>query len=146
MPENMQQIIDNVLTFWNTGNADLAKQLYTDDVQYTGPSQTDSGIGEITDYVSELHKSFPDFKLEIEETLAEGNRLVSRWTCSGTQNGEYQGIPPTGKHLQVKGVTIAHIKGGRIARENAYFDRLGILEQLGAAPSNIQPKAAAVTS
>jgi steroid delta-isomerase-like uncharacterized protein len=143
VPNNTQQILELIVEFWNTGNPEFANQLYSDNVRYEAPSQTDNSPEEIADYVTEVHRAFPDFKLHIHDSVSYGDRLISQWTCSGTHRGEYQGIPPTGKSVRVNGITMSRIKDGQITHEHAYYDRLSILEQIGAVPSHIQPKTVA---
>jgi steroid delta-isomerase-like uncharacterized protein len=136
MPEDIKRIVDSVIQLWNTGNPDIAKKLYSDDAQRYDPNQSDPtrGSQEIARYVAEVRTGYPDFKLEISDKIFEDNRLVTHWTCTGTHNGEFQGIPATGKRINISGLALARIENGRVAEERVYFDRLTMLEQLGLAP------------
>jgi steroid delta-isomerase-like uncharacterized protein len=137
MPEDFKRILDCVVRLWNTGNPEIAKELYSDNAQRYDPNQPEPARGskEISRYVTEVHTGFPDFKLEINDTVQQGNKLVTDWTCTGTQKGEFLGMPPTGNRLTVRGMTLARIEDGKIAEERVYFCRLGMLEQLGIAPN-----------
>jgi steroid delta-isomerase-like uncharacterized protein len=67
-----------------------------------------------------------------EELIAEGDRVVERWTGRGTHRGEFQGIPPTGKQVAVPGVVFYRIRNGKIAEFRGSFDMLSMLRQFGA--------------
>ncbi len=140
MPEDIQRIVDKVIELWNTGNPEIARQLYAESAERHDPNQPepDRGPQQVARYIAGVRAGFPDFKLEIKQTVAEDNRLVTQWTCTGTQKGEFQGIPPTGKHISISGVTLVRIENGKVVEERTYFDRLTMLEQLGVAPGAVQ--------
>jgi len=73
----------------------------------------------------------PDLSMQVEDVLAEGDEVVVRWIATGTQAGEWKGLPPTGKHVRVTGQSTFRIVQGKIAREWTQFDWLGLYEQLG---------------
>jgi steroid delta-isomerase-like uncharacterized protein len=147
MPKDSQNLVDSVLELWNTGRAEVAERLYTETVERYDPNQPNPARGrqEITQYVSEVRIGFPDFKLEIREAIAADDYLVTHWTCTGTHKGEFQGIPPTGKPIEINGVALARIENNKVGKEHVYFDRLTMLEQLGVSPgspeSQMQPAA-----
>jgi steroid delta-isomerase-like uncharacterized protein len=145
MPEDIQRIVDLVLQLWNTGNPEIATQLYSDAAERNDPngSEPARGAQQIGHYVAGIRTAFPDFRLEITERLVEGDRIASHWRATGTQNGEFLGIPPTGRRVDISGVTLAQVKDGKVIRERVYFDRLAMLEQLGAAPGAAQKAASA---
>jgi steroid delta-isomerase-like uncharacterized protein len=72
---------------------------------------------------------------EIEEMFSAGDRVVVRWTGSGTHVGEVNGIPPTGKDVQVDAISIFRMDGGKIAEMWEVWDTLGFLQQLGVVPA-----------
>ena len=78
--------------------------------------------------------AFPDLDFTIEDQIAEGDEVVSRWSASGTHQGELMGIPATGKQARVTGITIDRIQGGKIVETWTSWDRLGLLQQLGVVP------------
>lgn len=133
MPDDTQRIVDLVTKLWNTGKAEFAEQLYGKSARRLDPSQPEplQGSQGILSYVAQVRTGFPDFELQVKQTVAQGNQLVAEWVCTGTQNGEFQGIAPTGRRVQVSGIAINRIENGQIAEERIYFDRLGLLEQLG---------------
>jgi steroid delta-isomerase-like uncharacterized protein len=138
MEKDIQQIVDSLVKLWNTGNADVAGQLYRDDAKRYDPNQPARSSQEIARYVAAVRTGYPDFKLEIKETIAEGNRLIIHWTCTGTHQGDFLGIPATGKRITISGLTLEQIENGKIVEEYVYFDRLTMLEQLGVSPQVVQ--------
>lgn len=79
--------------------------------------------------------AFPDLERTIEDIVAEGDKVVARWTAAGTHTGEFQGIPPSGNYATSSGITIFRIAGGRIVEEWSESDLLGLLQQIGAIPA-----------
>jgi steroid delta-isomerase-like uncharacterized protein len=118
------------------GNVGVIDELVTSDYVGHDPSQPDlhgpDGVkGFITTYLS----AFPDGRITIDEQLAEGDLVASRWTGRGTHQGDLMGIPPTGKQVTVSGITISRVKNGKVVEEWSNWDTLGLLQQLGAVPS-----------
>ncbi|MGW7043976.1 ester cyclase [Streptomyces avermitilis] len=82
-----------------------------------------------------LLRAFPDIHVAVEETVAEGDKVVSRNTVTGTHRGEYQGLQPTGKTVTYNEIFILRFTDGRIAEIRGVVDGLAQLRQLGALPS-----------
>lgn len=144
MPQDTQSLIALFTEFWNTGKLELAAQLYSPDSERIDPNQQPArGIQGIANEVAIIHAGFPDFKIDITRTIADSDQIATEWTCSGTHHGEYQGVPPTGRRVSINGTTIQRTKGGLILDEHVYFDRLSLLQQLGAIPAASQPASAA---
>ena len=78
--------------------------------------------------------AFPDVQLTIDEQIAEGDKVMTRWTAHGTHKGELAGIPPTGKSATVTGVGVDRIVNGKIVESWGTFDQFGMLQQLGVIP------------
>jgi len=78
--------------------------------------------------------AMPDLRLAVEEQVAEGNAVVTRWSASGTQLGALFGIPPTGRQVTATAIHIHHLRDGRIVDQWEQFDTLGVLGQLGLVP------------
>jgi predicted ester cyclase len=77
---------------------------------------------------------FPDGRITVDDQIAEGDKVATRWTGRGTQTGEIAGIAPTGKQVTVAGLTISRLDGGKVVEEWTTWDTLGMLMQLGAVP------------
>jgi predicted ester cyclase len=71
----------------------------------------------------------------VEDAIAEGDKAVTRWTVRGTHQGETEEFgPPTGKRVEIKGLTMHRVEGGKIVEEWEGYDNLGVLQQLGLVP------------
>lgn len=81
------------------------------------------------------YAALPDVQRTDEELIAEGDRVATRWTCRGTQEGELFGVPATGKPVSLSGISIYRISGGKVVEERGVSDLLGLLQQLGAIPA-----------
>jgi steroid delta-isomerase-like uncharacterized protein len=79
--------------------------------------------------------AFPDIEISTDAMIAEGDLLTIRHTIRGTHQHEFLGIPPTGRHVEVAGVTIVRFVDGKVAEHWLYNDDLGMLRQLGAIPT-----------
>ena len=82
-----------------------------------------------------LRTTFPDIDVSVDDLIAEGDRVVIRWTGTGTHSGEFMGVPATGVKISVTGIAIDRIEGGKIVEHWEQFDTLGMMQQLGAIPS-----------
>ena len=78
--------------------------------------------------------AFPDAKWTIDDIVAEGDRVVVRWTLTGTHEGPLMGIPPTGKSFAMSGISIYRMADGKVAEEWAVADVMGFMQQLGLLP------------
>jgi len=101
---------------------------------------TPMGVGDVhgpegvKQFVKTLHKSLPDLKFTVEDQIADGHRVATRWTCRGTHRGEFQGVPATGKRVTMSGITIFHVDDGKLVEAWASPDLLGLMQQIGASP------------
>ena len=75
--------------------------------------------------------AFPDMRLTVEQQIAEGDLVVTRWTARGTHRGELFGAAPTNKQVTVQGITISRISSGKVVEDVASYDALGMLRQIG---------------
>jgi steroid delta-isomerase-like uncharacterized protein len=128
---------------WNKQNLALFDELLAADlVDHSVPPgipQTREGSQQVA---TMYWKAFPDVRIDIEDQVAEGDKVVTRWTGRGTHTGELMGIAPTGKQVVVEGISIDRVVGGKIVETWGQFDQLGMLQQLGAVPVPEQTAAA----
>ena len=118
----------------NERKNDLASELFSEDHVMHDP-QAPTGVGPkgMTDLVS-VYQNGVDGHWEIEELFSAGDRVVVRWTGSGTHIGEVNGIPATGKSIRVDAISIHRVTSGKIAETWEVWDTLGFLQQLGVVP------------
>jgi steroid delta-isomerase-like uncharacterized protein len=122
---------------WNGGNLAVIDELYAPNYTNRDPANPDQAPGPagFTQRVSLYRTALPDLHLTIEDQVAEGDKVVTRWTASGTHKGDLMGIPPTGKSASVTGMLISRIEGGKFVEEWVNWDTLGLLRQVGAVPT-----------
>ena len=89
----------------------------------------------IRQFISMLRAAFPDIDIKVQDAVAEGDKVVVRNSAEGTHQGEFMGIPPSGKHAAWSEIHIARIVDGKIVEHWANVDRLGMLQQLGVLPN-----------
>ena len=94
------------------------------------------GLEGIKQAFSLFTTAHPDGIHVIHDLIAEGDRVVARVTGSGTHTGELMGIPPTGKRLEMTGIVIYRIEGGKIVERWAQHNVLGLMQQLGVIPTH----------
>ena len=88
-----------------------------------------------------LFSAFPNPQFTVEDLIAEADQVVARWTFRGTHRGPFAGIPPTGKQVEMTGITIYRLRDGKIAEARSNIDQLGLLQQLGVIPMPEQSSA-----
>ncbi|WP_181958026.1 ester cyclase [Nonomuraea mesophila] len=105
------------------------------DVQIRTPLPIETtGTSALKEVFTVLRRAFPDLHIEIEDVIAEGDRVVTRNTVTGTHRGEYMGVPPTGRTITYKEILIARFTDGRVAETWAVVDVMSQLRQLGVLP------------
>jgi len=90
-------------------------------------------------FVSMYLTAYPDTHFTIEDQIAEGDTVVTRWTARGTHKGPLMGIPPTGKQVTVTGISIGRVVNGKTVEGWSNYDTLGMMQQLGVVPAPGQP-------
>ena len=130
---------------WNKGNLQVTDELFTPNYTHHDASTPDVGRGpESEKKRATLYRAaFPDFRLTIEDLIAEGETVMARWSCRGTHKGDLSGIAPTGKQFTISGVSIARFANGKMAEGWVNWDALGLMQQLGVVPELGKAKAAA---
>lgn len=129
----------------NKGNLSVADELFTSNYEHHDPSSPDFGRGpESAKKRATLYRNaFPDLRMTIEDIIAEGETVMTRWSSRGTHKGELRGIAPTGNQVNVSGVTVARLANGKIAESYVSWDALGLMQQLGVVPELAKAKAVA---
>jgi steroid delta-isomerase-like uncharacterized protein len=129
---------------WNKHNLALLDELYADCVYYN-PATGEIKGEPLKQFLASMLAAFPDIRFTIEDLVAEGDKVVTRWSCTGTHRGEFMGLAPTGKQLTPSALDIFRIVEGKVVEERVEFDTLRFFQQLGAIPplGKAQGKAAA---
>jgi len=121
---------------FNAGRLEVVDELVASDFVEHDPSLTEEvrGPAGVKELIAGYRAAFPDIRITIEDQIADGDYVVSRWSGTGTHQGELMGMPATGKQATVTGITIDRIVDGRIAESWDNWDTLGLMQQLGAIP------------
>jgi steroid delta-isomerase-like uncharacterized protein len=129
----VRRLIEEV---WNKGNLSLVDELFAPTYEHHDASSPDFGRGpESEKKRATLYRTaFPDIRLTIEDMIAEGETVMTRWSCRGTHKGDLSGIAPTGKQITISGVTVARLANGKMAEGWVNWDALGLMQQLGVVP------------
>jgi steroid delta-isomerase-like uncharacterized protein len=119
---------------WNKGDLDVIDELIADEAVITviGAPEPVRGPRGFREFVAMYRTAFPDLRLTVDEQVGEGEIVVTRWTATGTHEGDLMGIPATGKQATTAGININRISGGKLVQGWGLFDQLGLLQQLGA--------------
>ena len=94
-----------------------------------------TGIEGVKELVKLFRTAFPDLHFDIEDQIAEGNKVVTRMNVHGTHQGDFQGMPPTGKRITFSAISIWELAEGKLLQERVNWDALGAMQQLGGIPS-----------
>ena len=128
----VRRFVDEVI---NQGKIDSAGQFAWEDVveQVPLPGQG-PGLAGLQDVLRSMRTAFPDLHFAVEEQITEGDKVATRFEWTGTQRGEFIGIPATGRSVKVWGVVIDRLVEGRIKDTRIIMDMLGLMMQLGVFP------------
>ena len=120
---------------WNEGNEAAIDAFIVEDARGNDP---DFGVGReaFRKQWREWHTGFPDVNFEVVDVMAEGNKVLTRWTLTGTHTGEFNGIAPTGRSIRVEGMSLDIIENGMIAEGFDGWDNLGFRQQIGLIPKD----------
>ncbi len=133
-PEENKAVIRRFLKdFFEGGNLDLADELFAPDYVLHDPAVPEEVRGPegIKQYVSMYRSAYPDTRFTVEDQIAEGDRVVTRWTGQGTHQGELMGISPTGNQVTVTGIEFDRVSEGKMQETWVNYDALGMMQQLG---------------
>ncbi|MFQ5859457.1 MAG: ester cyclase [Anaerolineae bacterium] len=120
---------------YNKGNVAVIDELLAPNfVHHNLPPGVRPDREGLKQFVTVLLAGFPDFRITVEDMVAEGDKVVVRATWRGTHKGEFIGIPPTGRQVTVTEIGIHRIEGGKVSESRVEVDQLGMMQQLGVVP------------
>jgi len=122
---------------FNAGRLEVTDEIVASDFVGHDPALPEEvrGPGGLRELIDGYRAAFPDIHITIEDQIADGDRVVTRWSAKGTHQGVLMGMTATGKQATVTGITIDRIAAGRIAESWNNWDTLGLMQQLGAIPA-----------
>jgi steroid delta-isomerase-like uncharacterized protein len=136
--EENKAIARRFIQAWSAGGEAIVDELAapTLTVAYTHWPEPVRGPAQFKQMLTETFRYFPDMKVAVDELLAETDRVMVRWTYTGThQHGELYGLPATGKSVKVSGITVYRIADGKVVEESGLVDSFNMMLQLGARPT-----------
>jgi steroid delta-isomerase-like uncharacterized protein len=122
----------------SSGNLDELSRVFAPNVIDHDPAP-DQGAGPagFQQFFTTLRSAFPDLNIKGETVVTDDDHVAIAYTITGTQQGDFLGVAPTGKHVSARGMQIARFEGGKIVERWGSSDELGILKQLGVAPQRV---------
>jgi predicted ester cyclase len=132
-PDNKQIIKDYYEKVVNTGNIDIIDQFISSNYSEVHNNKRYTiGIDGAKEHIIGVRKTYPDLQLSIEQQIAEGDLVASCFTMTGTHEGLWMGIKPTGKRIQVTGVNIDRLIGGKLVEHSGAANLFDGLLDIGA--------------
>jgi len=115
----------------NQGNLELADEIFDRYIAHQPDgSILERGPEDVKRFMGEFHSAFPDFHATIEDQIAEGDKVMTRWRISGTHLGDFRGIAPSGEKVEINGIGIFRFSPeGRVIESWDSYDQLGIMRQ-----------------
>lgn len=119
---------------WHRGDLSQIDVLFTPDFVRHDPGRELRGTEQNRQSISGQRAAFPDLRFTTDDLIAEGDKVVVRYHFEGTHLGEFQGMPPTQRHVTYTGILIYRLADGKIAEQWTEIDLMGLLRQLGVIP------------
>ncbi|MNZ68692.1 SnoaL-like polyketide cyclase [compost metagenome] len=129
--ETVRQLYENAL---NKKDFESLKIYVSND--YTGPTGAKGPLG-FEEPIKALFTAFPDIHWNLEDLIAEDNKVVVKWNWKGTHSGQFTTFVATGKQITASGIAIYHLRNGKVISTTIHTDRLGFLQQIDALPDDL---------
>ena len=128
----LRRFVDEIM---NKGNLKVVDEFITaDTIDHSLMPGQESGPEGFKQFVTMFRSAFPDLHVTIEDLIAEGDKLVAQVSTTGTHKGEFMGIAPTGKQIEMGEVHILRMASGKMVEHWGIEDQLGMMMQLGVVP------------
>jgi steroid delta-isomerase-like uncharacterized protein len=140
--EQNKAVVSRFVEFINTGNLAIADEVVAPDYLERDPFPGQQpGRDGLKAVILMTRAAFPDLEWVMEDMVAEGDTVASRFTWRGTHRGAFLGVPPTGKRVTLTGMVFDHVVGGKMVESQLFMNTLSLLTQLGAIALPGQPTA-----
>lgn len=135
MPDDPKNVVRRFYDEVSAGNLGVIDELVADDVvehdTFPGMEPNKEGVKQ---FFAMFRSAFPDLRMEPHEMLAEGDLVSARVTMTGIHQGEFMGMPPSGKRIEVEGIDIIRVRDGQATEHWGVTDTMTMMQQLGAVP------------
>lgn len=140
MPGEVEKIFEAHDAAMSAHDVDAFLSLFTDDCVYEDVPLgiVNKGKQEVGAFIRATFAAVPDFRMERTGLFVAGDRAACEWVMSGTQTGDFPGIPATNKSFSVRGVSIFELQDGKIKRQSDYWSLATLLQQVGLMPETPQ--------
>lgn len=134
MSEEHKAAARAVFEVWSTGEIERLDEHVSPDVVHHDPYDPNAadGLAGMKRSIELNRAAFPDMRLTVEDQIAEGDKVVTRWRGEMTHSGELAGVAPTGNRIAIGGITIDRFENGRIVEAWRSMDTLAVLQGIGA--------------
>ncbi len=131
--EQNKELIRNYLKEMDKKNFEIFNEVYAPDAKtyYPSNSSESTSVEQTVSMTKSIYAAFPDFTHNIEELIATGDKVILRLIDTGTHEGEFNGIPATGKKIEIGVIAIVYFKEGKIVEVREEYDMIGLMQQLG---------------
>jgi steroid delta-isomerase-like uncharacterized protein len=126
----MDPFVERLIDAYQGRTLEAFDTLLTDDVILVRDDEKARGREEFKAVLLRLRRAFPDIRYQVDDVIQSGDRMVLRWEARGTHQGEYLGVPGTGRPISYRGITLYEMRDGRIARVWVSADLLSLLRRM----------------
>ena len=135
MSETAEKLMDGILAGWNRKDWGTLESFHAQDwIDHTQPPGMND-LKALKDVFQGFTTAFPDMELAIPKAIIDGNHVAYLYTLSGTHQGDFMGIPATGKEIDIRGMTMLTIGEGKCAQAWGVMDIMSLMQQIGALPA-----------
>jgi predicted ester cyclase len=136
MAEDMKALARRAYAIMSGGDLDELDELMVPGFIDHDPEPDQApGVEGVKEVVRRMRSGFPDMRLTPEAIYTDGDTVIARVRVTGTHNGEYFGIPPTGKSIDITGIDIVRLEEGKAVERWGVFDAVNLMQQLGQVPA-----------
>jgi steroid delta-isomerase-like uncharacterized protein len=130
--DEMRHRLEDAIAAWNRGDLEAYLTLYDDGVTLHGYSPAPLDKTAVRGFYEGIFAGLPGSQIELADVFGSGDRIVARFVQRGRHAGALMGVPPTGRDVELSGITVLAFRDGRVVERWAVADMLGLLAQIGA--------------
>lgn len=121
----------------NRGDVSAADRAFAPDcvIHINGSPDPNLSLGGFKDMIGGLLSAFPDLHITVEDQIVAGDKVATRWTALGTNNGAFGPVPATGRRIRIGGLVLDRVVQGKVVERWEQWDQMAMLQQLGLAPA-----------
>lgn len=136
MNSDLARYVERINEAWNSHDIENAISFYSADYigEDVGMASPLRGRAAMRTMLENYWRAFPDLKFKVISSLLEGNRIAILWVGEGTHQGTFMNIPPTGRRVEARGVSIIEVQDGFVVRGQYIWDMAGMLRHMGLLP------------